>query len=50
MTTGQLLRTKQVKALKDYYRDSNKQFAEWTTIGTKATGRLERLTDSMILI
>jgi hypothetical protein len=29
MITDPILREKQVKALKAYYRDSNKQFAEW---------------------
>jgi hypothetical protein len=37
MTTGQLLRAKQVKALKAYYRDSNKQFAEWEAVGHQRT-------------
>jgi hypothetical protein len=37
MITNSILSAKHVKALKDYYRDSNKQFAEVTAIGTFAT-------------
>jgi hypothetical protein len=36
MITNPILSDKQVKALKAHYRDSNKQFAEWTTVGTQA--------------
>ena len=33
MITDPILRAKQIKALKAYYRDSNKQFAEWAANG-----------------
>jgi hypothetical protein len=33
MTTDPILRAKQVRALKAYYRDSSKQFAAWTAGG-----------------
>jgi hypothetical protein len=42
MITNSILSDKQVKALKAYYRDSNKQFAEGTAIDTQATVGLKR--------
>jgi hypothetical protein len=44
MITNPILSYKQVKALKAYYRDSNKQFAEWTTVGTQAVWKVGFLT------
>jgi hypothetical protein len=37
MITNSILSSKLVKVIKAYYRGSNKQFAEGTTIGTFAT-------------
>jgi hypothetical protein len=37
MITNSILSAKHVKALKDYFRGSNKQFAEGTAIDTQAT-------------
>jgi hypothetical protein len=42
MITNSILSAIHVKALKDYYRDSNKQFAEGTSIDTQATVGKER--------
>jgi hypothetical protein len=45
MITNSILSDKQVKALKDYYCDSNWQFAEGAAIVTQATVGLERIVD-----